>query len=151
MHKARKIQYDSWQGVRMHPQPEMRDSLKHISSLLAKIHKGLMDEQMGNRELAAGGLFTPATKLQLLLNDPEFEWLRSLSQLMTLVDDGIFQKDPLTEEQFAGLLVEVKNLLIKYDNKKFADHFLAICRKRPEIMVEHRELSKFLSDKMEGP
>ncbi len=134
----------------MHPQQEMRDSLKHISALLAKIHKGLMDEQMSAKELAVGSAFSPNTKLQLLLNDPEFEWLRSLSQLMTLVDDGIFQKEPLTEEQFAGLIFEVQNLLIKQTNKKFTDNFLAICRHRPEIMVEHRELAKFLATKLES-
>lgn len=134
----------------MHPQQDMRDSLKHISSLLAKVHKGLMDEQMSNKELAAGAPFSPGTKLQLLLNDPEFDWLRSLSQLMTLVDGGIFQKEPLTEEQFAGLIGEVQNLMVKQTNKKFTDSFLAICRRRPEIMIEHRELAKFLTAKLES-
>ena len=109
-----------------------------------------MDEQMSGKELAAGAPFSPNTKLQLLLNDPEFEWLRSLSQLMTLVDDGIFQKDPLTEEQFLGLLDMVQNLLIKHTNKRFSEKFLSLCRMRPEIMIEHRELSKFLDDKKSG-
>jgi hypothetical protein len=131
----------------MHPQQDMRDSLKHISSLLAKIHKNLMDDQMSNKELKAGGLFSPGTKLNLLLNDPEFDWLRSLSQLMTLIDDGIFQKEPITEEQYYSLVEEVKKLLFKQTNKKFTDQYISICRQRPEIMVEHRELQKFIESK----
>lgn len=131
----------------MQPQQEMRDTLKHISSLMARIHKGLMDEQMSLRELKAGGPFNPATKLQMLLNDPEFEWLRSLSQLMTMVDDGIFQKEPLSVEHYANLVEEVKNLLFRQKNKKFTDTYIATCRARPEIMVEHRELLKFIESK----
>lgn len=77
-----------------------KDYSKDVSKSLMRIHKMLMDHQMNEKEKAIGQKLAPGTKLQLLLQDPEFEWLRVLSQLMAQIDDLFFQKDEITETQF---------------------------------------------------
>lgn len=131
----------------MNSQQEYRDSLKHISALLAKIHKALVDYELSLRELQVGESFSAGTKLQILIQDPAFAWLRTLSQLMALVDDAIFQKEPLAEEQYLSLRAEVQKLLVEKTTEGFTRPYESIRRKMPEIQTEHEKLALFLEQK----
>lgn len=124
----------------MQSQHDLKLSLKHISALLARIHKSLMEYQMQQRELRTGETLNPATKLQLLLGDPEFAWLRTLSQLMVLIDDAYFQKEPLTEARIKQLRGEVDKLLVKQENEEFSRVFNNVAAQIPGLQKELGEL-----------
>lgn len=124
----------------MQSQQQMKDTLKHLSSTMARIHKALMDYQMSERELQLGENLMPGTKLQMLLNDPEFQWLRVLSQLMTLVDDGLFQKEPLTLDQVKGLQQQVRDLFIQQTHQAFSEQYRRLSQVIPEIRQYHEQL-----------
>ncbi|WP_413291401.1 hypothetical protein [Bdellovibrio sp. HCB337] len=134
----------------MHAQQEYRDSLKHLSSLLAKTHKALVDYELSLRELQVGECFNAGTKLQMLIQDPAFAWLRTMSQLMVLVDDAIYQKEPLAEEQYLNLREEVKKLMVDKTTTEFARPFDSICKKVPEIRHEHDKIVSFLEQRPSG-
>ncbi|HEX4924447.1 MAG TPA: hypothetical protein VFV50_10185 [Bdellovibrionales bacterium] len=124
----------------MQSQHDMKQSLKHLSALLARIHKALMEHQMQQRERRTGETLNPATKLNLLLGDPEFAWLRTLSQLMVLIDDAYFQKEPLTESLITSLRNEVDKLLVQQTNEEFAKTFNSVAPLVPGLQKELGEL-----------
>jgi hypothetical protein len=130
--------------VSMRTQHDLKEELKTLSTRLARIHKGLMDHQMSEREKLTGQSLNPATKLQLLLQDAEFAWLRALSQLMVMVDDGIFQKEPLSEEQVVSLKLEIEKLLFQQTHEEFASHFNTLLPQLPNVQAEYEELKNRL-------
>ena len=77
----------------MKTSPEKRDKLKTLTAILARIHKALMELQMNDLQAVSGIEIKPAARLNLLLGDPSFAWLRNLSQLMAIADDVYFQKE----------------------------------------------------------
>lgn len=114
--------------------------LKNISRLLAVIHKSLMESEIDSLEKVSGKSLPPVSRLQLLINDPSFAWLRILSQLISAVDGVIFQKTPITNEQMELLLKQTTELLIDHKNPEFTDHFLPICRTFPDLIIEYGRL-----------
>lgn len=134
----------------MHAQQEYRDGLKHLSGLLAKTHKALVDYELSLRELQVGERFTASTKLQMLIQDPDFAWLRTLSQLMALVDDAIYQKEPLAEEHYLSLREEIRKLIVEKTDADFTLPYEAICKKVPEIQKEHEKIASFLEQRTSG-
>jgi hypothetical protein len=119
-----------------------KDYLNDLSRSLARIHKFLMDYQMVQYQNRTGQLLNPATKLNLLLQDPEFAWLRILSQLMVRVDEVFFQKEPIIDDQVSRLNFEVEELLIRKANDVFNIHFDAMIPHIPELLAEHERLKK---------
>ncbi len=117
-----------------------KTKLKNISRVLAVIHKSLLEHEIESLEKAHGKPITPVARLQLLINDPDFAWLRLLSQLISSVDGAIFQKTPVTDEQMGQLLKQTSDLLIDHKNPDFTDLFLPICRTFPNLIVEYNRL-----------
>ncbi|MEQ1875360.1 MAG: hypothetical protein ABL958_01860 [Bdellovibrionia bacterium] len=128
----------------MNTQNDNKERLKHWSSILARMHKGLMDFQMQEREQRTGQVLTPGTKLQLLLSDPEFNWLRVLSLLMVKVDDLIFQKEPISEPLVAAARADIRALLIERANEDFNREYDAIKKFVPDVMREVETLKNSL-------
>ncbi len=99
---------------------------------------------MQEREARTGQTLTPGTKLQLLLGDPEFNWLRVLSLLMVKVDDAIFMKEPITEPLIAELKADIEALLIDRTNEDFTREFDLVKKFVPDVMREIDKLKMTL-------
>ncbi len=128
----------------MNSDAEYKSKLKSVSKALAVIHKSLLENEIESLERAQGQTLTPGTRLQLLINDPDFAWLRLLSQLISSVDGAIFQKTPVTQEQLELLLKQTTDLLIDHKNAEFSEHFIPICRTFPDLIVEYGRLKMAL-------
>lgn len=129
----------------MSSQKEIKNDLKNLSMILARIHKGLMNCQMQSREERTGAALTPAAKLQLLLSDPEFNWLRVLSLLIVKVDDSVFSREEVAASTVTELKEEIKALLIDQTNEEFTREFLAIKNQVPDVLKEIDALTAALS------
>jgi len=96
-----------------------RERLKKLSKLLLEIHKVLMDEQITHYEQRNGPIPGPGRKLQLLLGDPEFQWLRTLSKNIATIDEHVFQKEPVTTSQMNSCLTLVRDLFFPEQDNEF--------------------------------
>lgn len=117
-----------------------KDYSKDISKSLMRIHKILMDQQLAKKEAELGYKLAPGSKLQLLLQDPEFEWLRVLSQLMAHVDDLHFQKDEVTEAQFLKIHHQLLALLSGEHHPEFDKNVATYRSILPLLDQELRQL-----------
>src|SRR5258708_32608208 len=84
--------------------------LKESRNLLLKLHKSLVDHERSTYE-AFNGKTSNTDFLNLLLNDPDFEWLRRFSTLIVDIDEMFAQKDGFTSESVDAHLGRVRELL----------------------------------------
>lgn len=117
-----------------------KDLIKTLSTSLARIHRMLLENEIEQLEKERGMTFNPAGRLQLLLNDPNLDWLRVMSQLIAFVDEILFQKEPVTDEQMAAIRVGIDDLIITQKNSQFAEKYRVLCGQIPDLILEHGHL-----------
>ena len=130
----------------MKTSPEKRDRLKNLTATLARIHKALLELQMHDLEVASGVEIKPAARLNLLLGDKDFAWLRNLSQLMAIADDVYFQKEEISNEQMQKIKVAVTDLFIIGGKKDFSDRYSLSCQRLTSVMLEHAKIVATLKE-----
>jgi hypothetical protein len=117
-----------------------REKLGEISSVMTKIHKMLMEDEMEARELANNKQIPPAERLNALLNDPTLSWLRAMSQLMAYVDEVYFQKEPILDRQMIDVEEKVQNLFGLQNESEFTYRYKSRLGVIPNLMIEHGNL-----------
>lgn len=77
--------------------------LKNARDITLKLHKSLIDRE---REIieARQGVITPGQFLKLLLEDENFAWLRSFSNLIVVTDELFAQKDGYSDDEVSAIL-----------------------------------------------
>jgi hypothetical protein len=116
---------------------DYREKLGKISAAMIKIHKLLMEDEMEARERVLNKSIPPAERLNVLLNDPEFAWLRALSQLMAFVDEIYFQKEAILDRQLIEAEEKVTNLFSLVSESEFSYRYRNKLATIPDLMVEH--------------
>ncbi len=121
---------------------DSRDRLKQISLLMTKMHKVMLDSQFNELEKSRGSSLSPGEKLRFLLNAQEFQWLRPLSQLITSIDEVVFQKEQITVTQEKSLLTSVQDLFIS--ESEFFNRYLQVIPILSELKPLNESLKKLL-------
>lgn len=123
-----------------------REQLTKVRNGLFPLHKALLNSERQMYERSAGRIETPAAFLQLLLEDPWFAWLRTLSTLMVKIDERLDdKKNPLGEQEALALIAEAKEMLTPDENGEgFARFYHAALQRDPEVVIKHVEVSKAL-------
>jgi hypothetical protein len=81
--------------------------------------------------------------LKLLIEDPFFAWLRTLSGLMVEVDEYISEKGPVEAEAGEALLQAVRDLLVADENgDTFHREYARALRESPEVAALHGRFHK---------
>src|SRR5687767_14977442 len=89
-----------------------RARLGQLRTDLLNLHKVLLEDARVAYEMDRGRVGTSANFLQLVINDPWFAWLHSLSELIVRIDELLRKDSPASEADAAMLLSEIERLLI---------------------------------------
>jgi hypothetical protein len=134
-------QIQPWQQYSaMKSDQEIKNTLNSVSRVMSKIHKMILENEIGRIEKAQGVVLSPATKVQLLLSDPTLAWLRPMSQLMSSIDGVCFQKEPITADQPKEIYQSIDELFFKPSNSDFIKQYFAQLVAVPDLMIEHGHL-----------
>ena len=93
---------------------ENAERLRGARDLLLKLHKNLVDHERAIWE----GINGPATAgqfLNVLLEDPDFNWLRKFSTLIVDIDEMFAQKDGFSGEAVELHLGKLRDLITMND------------------------------------
>ena len=105
---------------------------------LLELHKAMLDAQRIEYERAHGRIETSGEFLGLVLNHPEFEWIRALSALIAQLDEWAEDADAAGE---AGLdsIVEALRSLIRPEgaNPAFTARYWKMVEDEPRVTVAH--------------
>src|SRR6476620_10207808 len=88
-----------------------RARLRELRAKLLQLHKALLDDARASYEMDRGRVPSNASLLQLVINDPWFAWLHSLSELVVRIDQTTDADSPATDADAATLIDQVEKLL----------------------------------------
>ena len=88
--------------------------LRSSRDLLLKLHKTLLDHERAIYE-GINGPKTPGQFLGVLLEDPDFAWLRKFSTMIVEIDEMFAQKDGYSEETVEQHLAALRSLISMED------------------------------------
>jgi len=115
---------------------------------LLDLHRALIDEQRKEYERARGRVETRGEFLGLVLNHPEFEWIRALSALIAQLDEWAEDTDAASEPGYQGI-VEALRSLIRPDgtNVAFSERYWKMVDGSPDVTVPHVKAWRMASSK----
>ncbi len=120
------------------------ETLRNARNLLLKLHKTMLDRERESYESLHGPL-TATEFLSLLLEDPDFSWLRKFSMLIVEIDELFAQKDGYEIEMVEASLGKVRELvqMVEPDEYFRAKYEFAI-QNVPEAASLHFEIKTLL-------
>ncbi|CAN5576293.1 hypothetical protein BH24ACI3_BH24ACI3_11750 [soil metagenome] len=116
------------------------EKLKHARNLLLKLHKTLLDHERAIYE-GIHGPKRPTEFLTILLEDPDFSWLRKFSVLIVDIDEMFAQKDGYSEETVEVHLTKLRELIqMKDEDETFRAKYQAALQQDLDAATRQGEL-----------
>ena len=120
-----------------------RALLVELRRLLLQLHKTLIDWQRTDYERVRGRLQTTQL-LNVMFNDPEFAWLRSMSGLIVRIDEALEVKPPKPEIETGPLVAGAQELIAPEAGTPYAQRYHAALQEVPDAVLAHRDLVTLL-------
>ena len=135
-----------------HDVTEVREAEKLLNDLrqaLLRLHKTLLDWERGGYERIHGRQ-TSHDLLNALLNDPQFAWLRPISQLIVRIDELLGEKTPPMRNDVDAVISEVKALTSpKAEGNIYERRYDMVLQEHPDAVFAHRDVLKVLKTNTE--
>ncbi len=119
-----------------------RQKLVELRLILLNLHKALLDSERTSYEITHGAVASPSAFLQLLINDPSFQWLRPITTLIVQIDETLAaKKPPATERDFEQLIADMRALLSpSREEADFWKRYFAVVQRDPAVAVLHEKM-----------
>jgi hypothetical protein len=120
--------------------------LDRLRDALLRLHKALLDAQRIRYEREHGRVESRGELLDLVLQDPSFEWLRVLSALIAGMDELNAVEDKDVSEDLRGVINRLRMLVRFEGNVGFTAPYREIIESVPDALVAHVQLSRLLAE-----
>jgi catechol 2,3-dioxygenase len=122
-----------------------RARLREVRGRLLHLHKVLLDDTRVSYELDRGRVGSNATLLQLVIGDPWFAWLHSLSELIVRIDQTAEPDSPATDADAAALINQVEQLLTASETGEgFQRRYFEALQRQPAVVLAHADVRRTL-------
>jgi hypothetical protein len=123
--------------VEAHDPESVARRLRDIREALLRLHRALLDWERRGHERVHGRL-SATELLQVLLHDPEFAWLRPLSECIVRIDEMLSGAGQADED---AILVHVRALASPdADGTPYAQRYLQAIQQSPDAVLAHKDL-----------
>jgi hypothetical protein len=131
------------------PEAPHQGQLKALRHALLHLHKTLMDSERTAYEAVFGTVTSNQRFLELLLKDPWFAWLHSISELIVLIDEAMEAEDPPLSAVDASKLTEQVRSLLKTSESGigFEKQYFDALQRDPDVVLAHADVAKLLKAK----
>jgi hypothetical protein len=120
------------------------DSLKAVRHSLLRLHKILLDWERAAYERVHGRQTSNAL-LDALLNDPQFAWLRPISQLVVRIDEMLEDDIPPGTNDLEAILAHVRDLTAPNETgNAYEQRYFAALQNNPDAVFAHRDVVALL-------
>ena len=110
---------------------------------LLRLHKTLLEMERINYEKVSGRV-NSGELLQIVLNHPQFGWLRIISALLVEIDELLDDEDPADASDFAELTSQARRLLTAPENEEFKTKYQAALQLEPAVVMAHANIMQLL-------
>ncbi len=126
---------------------ESRQKLRGLRGKLLHLHKVLLDDTRVTYEMDRGRVGSTGSLLQLVINDPWFAWLHSLSELVVRIDQITEAESPATEADAASLVEQVEKLLTASETGQgFQRRYFEALQRQPAVVLAHADVRRQLKN-----
>jgi catechol 2,3-dioxygenase len=120
-----------------------RARLRELRGRLLHLHKVLLDDARAAYEMDRGRVGSNATLLQLVIGDPWFAWLHSLSELIVRIDQAAEPDSPATDADAAALVEQVEQLLTASEaGEGFQRRYYEALQRQPAVVLAHADVRR---------
>jgi hypothetical protein len=130
-----------------HDVAEARQGEKLLGDLrqgLLRLHKTLLDWERGGYERIHGRQ-TSNDLLNALLNDPQFAWLRPISQLIVRIDELLEEKTPPMRNDVEAVVAQVRALTSpNAEGSIYERRYDTVLQEHPDAVFAHRDVLTLL-------
>ena len=124
---------------------ENRARLRDLRAKLLQLHKVLLDDARVAYEMDRGRVPSNATLLQLVISDPWFAWLHSLSELVVRIDQTVEVDSPATDADAATLIDQVEKLLTASETGEgFQRRYYDALQRQPAVVLAHADVRRVI-------
>ena len=121
--------------------------LKDVRQALLRLHKTLLDWERAGFERTNGRL-TSNQLLEALLKEPQFAWLRGLSQMVVRIDEMLDDEIPPGAGDLEAVLGHVRDLTSPNETgNPYEQRYYAALQESPDAVFAHRDLVTLLKAK----
>ena len=112
------------------------------------LHKTLLDRERAAYERAKGSRLTSNQLLDALLGDPQFAWLRGLSQMVVRIDEMLADEIPPGPGDLEAVLGHVRDLTSPNETgNAYERRYYVALQASPDAVFAHRDLVTLLKAK----
>jgi hypothetical protein len=117
--------------------------MRDLSRRLVRLHKALLDRERRAYEDLHGAI-PPRELFQLLIGDPQFAWLRSLSTMIANIDGLVDATEPIDRETAETVFRDAYRLLRSGESGDFQRKYHDALQDSPDVVMAHADVSKIL-------
>jgi catechol 2,3-dioxygenase len=122
---------------------ENRARLRDLRGRLLHLHKVLLDDTRVAYEMDRGRVGSNATLLQLVIGDPWFAWLHSLSELIVRIDQTAEPDSPASDADAVALVEQVEHLLTASETGEgFQRRYFEALQRQPAVVLAHADVRR---------
>lgn len=119
--------------------------LQQLRKPLLHLHKTLLDVEREAYERKHDRVENSYELLQLVMHDPWFAWLHSLSEMMVRIDEMLDAKEPVAESNAIAVIHQVRVLLTPSETGSgFQKKYFTALQESPDVVLAHAEVVKRL-------
>jgi hypothetical protein len=128
------------------PEPEIQ-RLTELRNGLLGLHKTLLDSERAVYERDIARITSSGQLLNLVINDPWFAWLHTLSEFVVLIDERLDDEEPPQGIEAARLIAQAGELLTPNENGRgFAKRYFEALQRDPDVVLANAQMRKVLAN-----
>ena len=129
----------------------MKDSerklLTDLRDALLPLHKTLLEWERKAYERLHGRKMSGGELLKVIVADPQFAWLRPVSELIVRIDEALDAEAPDTIVDVVAIVSKARRVVTPDETEgQYAQRYLAALQEVPDAVIAHGRVTTLLKD-----
>jgi len=122
-----------------------RELIGKLRDLLLEQHKLLLDRERARYEQVNGAIAGPGPFLTLVLEHPQFAWLRQISTLIVEIDEALSRRSEAGEPEVMALAEQARELMKpRAAGSEFQTRYYDAIQELPDIVILQCRIEELL-------
>ena len=113
-----------------------RQLLVDVRRKLLHLHKTLLDWERAAYDRAHGRT-SPGQLLKIVMTDPQFAWLRPVSELIVRIDEALDMEAPDAPVDVEGIIAQARLIVAPEGDSAYAQRYHAALQEHPDAVLAH--------------